>query len=133
LHFKEIGRAGRDGNSSYCHLLLSPEDYVNLKSLCYADTIDQNTILKFLKLLFQGKQRNELIAIPEEKIQYEFDTKLEVLHTLLSYLQISGNIELLPGNTTTVKSILTKYYQRFEYVGRNWIFAKSTTRISISK
>src|SRR4051794_12594996 len=56
-HFvQEVGRCGRDGQQSQCHLFLSEEDYTKLRSLAYSDGIDEAPVNAFLKGLFDRKR-----------------------------------------------------------------------------
>ncbi|KAG0242972.1 hypothetical protein BGW41_003137 [Actinomortierella wolfii] len=59
-YIQEIGRSGRDGRQSYCHMFLSQEDYLQHRSLAYSDGMDYET----LRWLLLGVYAN---AVPERK------------------------------------------------------------------
>ncbi|KAI8603308.1 hypothetical protein EDD21DRAFT_369452 [Dissophora ornata] len=54
-YIQEIGRSGRDGERSYCHMFLNQEDYLRLRSLAYADGMDWGSVLRLIKKLFSRK------------------------------------------------------------------------------
>ena len=54
-YVQEIGRAGRDGNMAWCHLFLSKDDYMRMRSLSFSDGVDHPSIHRLLlKLLKHG-------------------------------------------------------------------------------
>ncbi|KFH67305.1 hypothetical protein MVEG_06040 [Podila verticillata NRRL 6337] len=54
-YIQEIGRSGRDGLPSYCHMFLSQTDYLSLRSLAYANGMDLGSLLRLIKKLFSRK------------------------------------------------------------------------------
>ncbi|OAQ27867.1 hypothetical protein K457DRAFT_20869 [Linnemannia elongata AG-77] len=54
-YIQEIGRSGRDGEKSYCHMFLNQDDYMRLRSLAYADGMDWGTVLRLIKKLFSRR------------------------------------------------------------------------------
>ncbi|ORX72595.1 ATP-dependent DNA helicase, partial [Anaeromyces robustus] len=59
---QEIGRSGRDGLTSYCHLFLSSNDYIKMRSLAYSDGVDIMCIKDLLNkiILENNNSINEL-------------------------------------------------------------------------
>ncbi|KAK3846384.1 MAG: P-loop containing nucleoside triphosphate hydrolase protein, partial [Linnemannia gamsii] len=55
-YIQEIGRSGRDGEKSYCHMFLNQDDYMRLRSLAYADGMDWGTVLRLIKKLFSKRE-----------------------------------------------------------------------------
>lgn len=51
---QEVGRAGRDGKPSVCEVILCPEDSGTLESFAYGDTPSKESIVKMLKMFFDG-------------------------------------------------------------------------------
>jgi len=54
-YIQEIGRSGRDGKKSYCHMFLVKDDYLRLRSWAYADGMDWGSVLRLVKKLFSRK------------------------------------------------------------------------------
>lgn len=54
-YIQEIGRSGRDGLPSYCHMFLNQTDYLSLRSLAYANGMDLGSLLRLIKKLFSRK------------------------------------------------------------------------------
>ena len=93
-----MGRAGRDGSESYCHLFLDDADFLRLRSLAHSDGIESSNALAFLEAIFDQNPDYEAGAEQGTKPGYgmldvarvaeECDMKQEVMETLLSYLEV---------------------------------------------
>ena len=107
----QIGRAGRDGSESYCHLFLDDADFLRLRSLAHSDGIDATNALAFLKAVFESNQSQQAAAggggaaeggeggggvtpvygtLAVAQVAELCDMKEEVMETLLSYLEASA-------------------------------------------
>jgi ATP-dependent DNA helicase RecQ len=85
---QEIGRAGRDGQSSRCTLLAAPTDLVPLQNFIYGDTPDRESVEALLKDLPAGD-----FSLSLYQFSKRYDMRLLVLETLLSYLEMEGCLE----------------------------------------
>jgi ATP-dependent DNA helicase RecQ len=90
---QEIGRAGRDGESSICHMLFCPDDLLVLENFIYGDTPEEQALRNLVHDLFDGDSEFDL-SLHETSGRY--DIRLLVLRTLLTYLELDG---LLEGGT----------------------------------
>jgi len=54
-YLQEIGRGGRDGNLCRCHLILSDENYLKLRSyICGTETVDFISLKYIINMLFKN-------------------------------------------------------------------------------
>ncbi len=90
---QEIGRAGRDGEVSQCHLLACTSDLIPLQNFIYGDTPDPGAIKKFVNTVFEQATEFDISL-------YEFSQKCDirplVLRTLLTQLELK---KYLAGGT----------------------------------
>ncbi|XP_076370849.1 recQ4 helicase isoform X2 [Tachypleus tridentatus] len=116
-YVQEIGRAGRDGVTSHCHLFLDPQghDLHELRRHIHANGVDRGTVRKLLQKVFlpckccikdieckndkaekEGKNDGcqtkhcpgHEVAFPVETTVQELDLKEENISTLLCYLEL---------------------------------------------
>ncbi len=91
-YMQETGRAGRDGKTSWCELLLCPDDIVPLENFSHGDTPTPESVLGVVK---------ELMAQPDTfdisiyDLSTRFDIRKLVMSTLLTYLELDGVLESL--------------------------------------
>ncbi|MFS8029125.1 putative DNA helicase [Helianthus anomalus] len=104
-YVQEIGRAGRDGRVSYCHLFFDETTYFKLRSLMYSDGQDQYTVNKFLSQVFSGDSHSQgrICTIVKESASRKFDMKEEVILTILTRLELAEKqyLRLLPQTSVT--------------------------------
>jgi ATP-dependent DNA helicase RecQ len=86
---QEIGRAGRDGESSLCELLACPDDVPVLENFAYGDTPTREALAALLDELLAGAPGSELV-VAEYDVATRFDVRPLVLKTLLTYLELEG-------------------------------------------
>jgi ATP-dependent DNA helicase RecQ len=90
---QEIGRAGRDGAPSVCHLLFCADDLRVLENFIYGDTPDEKALHSLLHDLFD---RDSEFALSLYETSTRHDIRPLVLRTLLTYLELDG---VLQGGT----------------------------------
>ncbi|CAN6996630.1 unnamed protein product [Brassica rapa subsp. trilocularis] len=95
-YVQEIGRAGRDGRLSYCHLFYDEDTYLKLRSLSHSDGVDEYAVGKFLTHVFSSdtKQHEKICSIVIESASHKFDMKEEVMQTILTHLEL-GEVQYL--------------------------------------
>lgn len=110
----QIGRAGRDGSESYCHLFLDDADFLRLRSLAHSDGIEASNALALLEAVFAGPSGGQAgeqggegplygtVAVGE--VAEQCDMKQEVMETLLSYLEVRASCTQSADCTTPAVS-----------------------------
>lgn len=95
-YVQEIGRAGRDGNLSYCHLLFDDITYFKLRSLMHSDGVDEYAVNRFLSQVFSNGMGSpgKVHSIVKEAASRKFDMKEEVMLTILTHLEL-GEVQYL--------------------------------------
>ncbi|KAL8156970.1 hypothetical protein AgCh_001901 [Apium graveolens] len=103
-YVQEIGRAGRDGRLSFCHLLFDDITYYRLRSLMYSDGLDEYAVNKFLRQVFSSDDfPGKVCSLPKESLSRKFDMKEEVMLTILTRLELGEvrYLHLLPEMNIT--------------------------------
>ncbi|KAJ3675445.1 hypothetical protein LUZ60_004487 [Juncus effusus] len=103
-YIQEIGRAGRDGRVSNCHLFLDTATYLKIRSLSYSDGVDEYAISKLLDQIFcSDNSTGDIHWLIKESTSRKFDIKEEVLLTVLTMLEIGEEqyLHLLPQINST--------------------------------
>jgi len=98
---QEIGRAGRDGETSYCEIYATAEDVNVLENFVYGDTPSKAAITGVVEELF-SQERN--LTINPYQISHDHDIKILVLKTLLTYMELAGYL-----------FEKTSYYESYKY------------------
>ncbi|KFK44663.1 hypothetical protein AALP_AA1G287700 [Arabis alpina] len=95
-YVQEIGRAGRDGRLSYCHLFYDDSTYLKLRSLAHSDGVDEYAVGKFLTHVFSSetKQHEKICSLVIDSASQKFDMKEEVMQTILTHLEL-GEVQYL--------------------------------------
>ncbi|GAV85456.1 DEAD domain-containing protein/Helicase_C domain-containing protein, partial [Cephalotus follicularis] len=94
-YVQEIGRAGRDGRLSYCHLFFDDITYFKLRSLMHSDGVDEYAVNKFLSQIFADRNlQGKICSFVRESASHKFDMKEEVMLTLLTHLEL-GEVQYL--------------------------------------
>lgn len=86
---QEIGRAGRDGERSICEILACEADLVVLENFVYGDTPTLSAVTRLTDSLFSGEEEIELSLTTASS---EYDIRVLVLRTLLTYLELRGHL-----------------------------------------
>uniref|UniRef100_A0A2H1VNZ1 DNA 3'-5' helicase n=1 Tax=Spodoptera frugiperda TaxID=7108 RepID=A0A2H1VNZ1_SPOFR len=102
-YVQEVGRAGRDGQLAYCHIILSngSSDKNELLKHIHANSIDRPTIRKLLSKLFipcecvkistdlsNSSCKGHEVGIPIDATVEELDLPSENIATLLCYIEL---------------------------------------------
>lgn len=86
-YVQEIGRAGRDGRTAYCHLFLAKEDYVKHRSFAFSDFPEHSSIWKILRKIFSNENGKRFAVFNISKSQIDLDIPESNLATIFSYLE----------------------------------------------
>jgi ATP-dependent DNA helicase RecQ len=87
---QEIGRAGRDGKTAVCRMLVCPDDLNVLENFIYGDTPDRCALEGLVRELFSLGTDFDVSLYD---LSYEHDIRPLVLRTLLTYLELRGWIQ----------------------------------------
>ena len=98
---QEIGRAGRDNQTSVCHTLACADDMTVLENFVYGDTPDREAVQTLISSLFSNETQFDVDLY---SLSHETDIRVLVLRTLLTYLELDGYLE---GGTP--------FYQKYSF------------------
>ena len=84
---QEIGRAGRDGLPSVCHLLACEDDLIPLENFIFGDTPERSAIEKLVESVFDSDDQFDISLY---ELSGQCDIRILVLRTLLTQLELKG-------------------------------------------
>jgi len=87
---QEIGRAGRDGETSICEMLVCTEDLNVLENFIYGDTPDAQALVSLVNNIFS---LGEYFDVSVNELSTQHDIRLLVIRTLLTYLELEGYLQ----------------------------------------
>jgi ATP-dependent DNA helicase RecQ len=87
---QEIGRSGRDGQPSICHLLACADDMNPLENFVYGDTPTQESVRSFVDDIFS---RDADFDVSYYELSNTHDIRILVIRTLMTYLELKGFLE----------------------------------------
>jgi ATP-dependent DNA helicase RecQ len=108
---QEIGRAGRDGQDSYCDIFLCASDWPLLESFARSDTVEPDVVKNLLNTLFTTGPKGNLYPpgteriISHRKLSDEFDVSENTVTMLLAFVDVYHQL-LEP---------LAPTYQKYEF------------------
>jgi ATP-dependent DNA helicase RecQ len=88
---QEIGRAGRDGQPSFCEVLANRDKISVLENFIYGDTPGKPAILNLLRKI--KNHNGQVWEVKMNALSSELDIRLLPLKTLLVYLDMEGIIQ----------------------------------------
>ena len=127
-YVQEIGRAGRDGLLSRCHVFLETqrEDINEIKKYIHMNGYDQKTIKRLLLKIFDfccnetenqcGREKgclNHTVALAIDEMVDFLDLKEETILTILCYLESAGHLKIL---SNCYKKCSIKSYKGLSYL-----------------
>ena len=98
---QEIGRAGRDGESSICEMFVCLDDVCTLENFAYGDTPSQNAIRDLVKEVFSFSGQFDLSLYELSRLH---DIRQLVVRTLLVQMELNGFLQEL-----------TPFYSRYQF------------------
>ena len=98
---QEIGRAGRDGESSICEMFVCLDDVCTLENFAYGDTPSQSAIRDLVKEIFSFSGQFDLSLY---ELSLRHDIRQLVVRTLLVQMELNGYLQEL-----------TPFYSRYQF------------------
>jgi len=87
---QEIGRSGRDGEPSICHMLACVDDLNPLENFVYGDTPTSEAVRSLLADIFSLESEFD---VSYYELSRKHDIRILVVRTLLTYLELQGYLE----------------------------------------
>ncbi len=87
---QEIGRAGRDGDSSWCEIFASGEEITILENFVYGDTPEQQPLFDFISFIMNQESEFDISIYA---LSSEYDIRPLVVNTILAYLELENIIQ----------------------------------------
>lgn len=87
---QEIGRAGRDGETSICEMLYCAADLSTLENFIFGDTPERDSVAALVDAMLNS---GDEIAVSQYMLANRIDMRLLVMKTLITYLELDGWIE----------------------------------------
>ncbi|MGZ0170828.1 MAG: RecQ family ATP-dependent DNA helicase [Planctomycetales bacterium] len=87
---QEIGRAGRDGETSICEMLFCATDLNTLENFIFGDTPERDSVAGLVETMLES---DDEIAISQIALAKRVDMRPLVMRTLITYLEIDGWIQ----------------------------------------
>ena len=87
---QEIGRAGRDGESSTCEALVCQDDLRVLENFVYGDTPERTAIAGLVHDIFT---REDYFSVSVYQLSQTYDIRDLIVRILLTYLDLDGFIQ----------------------------------------
>lgn len=128
---QEIGRAGRDGEPSYCELLGDLSDLTILENFSYGDTPDPRDLRAAVEKIIHPT--SDEFGISNYHLSHEFDIRPLVLSTLLTYLELEGVTESIGTyyQTYKLKPLVTSKEMLSHFSGEPQRFLERLFKTSI--
>jgi ATP-dependent DNA helicase RecQ len=97
---QEVGRAGRDGETSTCETLLRPDDRIVLENFAYGDT---PALLSVRRLIDFVAGQPDTFHVSYYHLAAETDIRQSVVQTLLTYMELDGYFKATSPRYDTYK------------------------------